>query len=159
MTGGYTLTIAEVEQIRQTWREIMLAQMDKNCDELYVLQPWQFFEAMEYLVQAICTYLDMPIPIAVSFSVMNSIEEPCECEMLLIWSMMVFDPTQAGAPVPLFDPHQMTAGKAMRLDEVQWPGRRLASIGPHPKSVMTDTIKHWEWRLRVVQDIMEGRIV
>ena len=151
MTEGYTLTKAEVEQIRQTWCEIMSVQMDKNCDELYVLQPWQFFEAMEYLVRAICTYLNMPLPIRVSFSVMNSIEEPCECELLLIWNMI-------GTPAP-FDPHRLITGRALRLDEVQWPGRRLASIGPQPKSVMTDTIKHWEWRLRVVKDIMEGKLV
>ena len=159
MIERHELTKAAVEQIRQKWYERMAAQMDQNCDKLNVLQPWQFFEAMECLVCAICTHLSMLLPIRVLFSVMNSIEEPCECELLLFWSMMAFDPTQVGAPVPLFDPHRMTAGKAMRLDEIQWPGRRLASIGPHPKLVMTDTIKHWEWRLRIVKAIMEGRLV
>ena len=144
------LVKAELDRIRETWCATMHEQMDMNCNELYRLQPWQLFEAMQYLVDAICTYLDMLMPVGVSFCFMNSVEEPCECELLLFWNML-------GTKEPRLDPHKLVAGKSMQLDEFPWPGRRALSTGPAPTAVLIDTIQAWTYRLSIVKDIMEGK--
>ncbi len=144
------LVQSELDQIRRTWRTIMSSQMDVHCDELCELQPWKFFEAMQYLIDAVCTYLDMLIPVGVSFCFMNSIEEPCQCELLLTWNML-------GTKIPGLGTNSLIAGKFMRLDEFKWPGRRTLSLGPTPTLVLTDTIQDWAHRLSIVKDIMEGK--
>lgn len=142
----------DFERVWQRWCELVAKQMDQDCDKLYALQPWQFFEAMEYLVDIICVQLGMPVPIGVSFSVMNSIEEPCECELLLVWNMV-------GMPKPSLDTNVLVPGKVMRLSEFHWPGRRPMSYGPQvDDKVVIPTIKNWIWRLSVVKDIMKGTI-
>lgn len=132
------VTEADVLNVTRIWHQLLASQDAPDFDEMPSLPVWHIFEAEQYLITAAFAHHGMTVPTSVTFSAMDSIEESCECEVLLFWAK--------ARTYKLFLGHA-TPGTAVRSDEYRWPGRDLF--------VKTaDHIKYVIWRVSLLKDAL-----
>jgi len=140
------VTDSFVASVLGRWRMLVYGNMDRDWETLIDCEPWLFMESMHYLMNALLAELGVAIPLAVSFSFMNSITEAGDCEMLLVWG------NPKGGH---FDPYNVVKKcTALRLDEFVWPSRFAFLSNDTEKSAC---IKQWAWTVSlVVKDMPKG---
>ena len=128
-----------VASVLGRWRTMVHNNMDREWKTLIDCDPWQFMESMQYLMNALLVELGVTIPIAVSFSFMNSTTTAGECEALLVWGN-----PKGGR----FDPYNMVKRcAAIRMDEFMWPSRIKFLSRDTEKATL---VKRWAWALSLV---------
>ena len=132
-----------VASVLGRWRTMVHNNMSRNWETLIDCEPWQFAESLQYLMNALLVEVGVAIPIAVSFSFMNSTTTAGDCEALLVWGN-----PKGGC----FNPYNMVKKcTAVRMDEFAWPSRIKFLSKDNEKAVL---IKRWAWALSVVANDM-----
>ncbi|GAF68867.1 unnamed protein product, partial [marine sediment metagenome] len=80
------VTDYDAANVMRLWKTFLDAEDAGSLEDLPAMDVWHIFEAEQFLVMAACASLGLPVPISVTFSAMDTIEQPCECEVYLFWS-------------------------------------------------------------------------
>ena len=132
-----------VNRVLRRWYRAVKSSMDRHWRTLEQASTWMFMEAMQYLFDSVVVELGARKPSGVSFSFMNDIQAPCECEVLIVWTEN---------PKDYIDPYVFREGcVATRVDEFEWPGE-VDFMGD--AAIRKWTVRRWLWQLSGIADDM-----
>lgn len=132
---------AEVaDRIVTQWDQELRDDLGQDMWQLPSIQMWKFMESMERLLAVIIDGVCGERPRLSTFSMMNSLDEPSDCELYIIWA----------SPLSNFYGGAVEGCRVYRISDAFWPGRS-AFVGEDSMINLRarELVQRW-WALLIV---------